>query len=45
MIKNFKKFKIKKQDNSIATYYSRRKPSQSEITINEIKNLTANENL
>ena len=43
MINNFKNLKLKKQDNTIATYYSRRKPSQSEITINEIKNLTANE--
>lgn len=43
MINNFKKLKLKKQDNTIATYYSRRKPSQSEITINEIKNSTANE--
>ena len=43
MINNFKNLKLKKQDNSVATYYSRRKPSQSEITINEIKNLTAND--
>ena len=32
------KFKIKEQDHKKATYFKRRKPSQSEITINELKN-------
>ena len=41
MINNFKNLKLKKQDNSVATYYSRRKPSQSEITIEDLKSLSS----
>ena len=32
------KFKIKEQDHKKATYFKRRKPAESEITINELKN-------
>tara|TARA_B100001057_G_scaffold499488_1_gene610359 strand:+ start:4385 stop:5029 length:645 start_codon:yes stop_codon:yes gene_type:complete len=31
-------FKLKKQNDKIATYFKRRKPEESEITLNEIKN-------
>tara|TARA_B100000780_G_C21103613_1_gene445473 strand:- start:1206 stop:1850 length:645 start_codon:yes stop_codon:yes gene_type:complete len=36
-ILNTKKIKIKKQNHNTATYFTRRKPEQSEITIKEIK--------
>ena len=32
---------LSKQDNSLASYYKRRKPEESEITINEIQNKSA----
>lgn len=41
MIKNFTSLKLKKQDHSIATYFPRRNPRESEITINEIKTSTS----
>ena len=31
-------FKLKKQNDKIATYFKRRKPEESEITLSEIKN-------
>ena len=33
-----KNVKIRKQNHKYATYFKRRKPSQSEITANELKN-------
>ena len=36
-ILNKKKIKTKKQNHNIATYFKRRKPQQSEITVKEIK--------
>jgi len=42
-LKIFKnKFKIRKQNHKLATYYKRRKPSQSQLTINELKNKSGN---
>ncbi len=36
------KYKLKSQNHKIATYYKRRKPSQSYISINELKNKNSN---
>jgi len=41
MIKNFSILKLTPQDNSKATYFKRRNPSQSEITLEELCNSTA----
>lgn len=41
MIKNFTSLKLKKQDHTLATYFPRRKPKESEITINEIMTSTS----
>ena len=41
MIKNFNHLEFKKQDDSKASYYPRRKPEQSEITLEELKNSTS----
>ena len=37
-----KKYKLKKQNEKLATFYKRRKPSESLLTIKEIKNKNSN---
>jgi len=41
MINNFKNIKLIPQNNTNSTYYKRRTPDQSEITLQDIKNLKA----
>ena len=41
MIENFSTLELTPQDNFEATYFKRRTPDQSEITIEDLKNLKA----